>query len=52
MNKKNGLSRLTVDLDPERQKQFKKAAIDAGKTMRQILIDLIENFIKKAEKKS
>lgn len=49
MNAKNGLSRITVDMESQDQKKLKKAAIDMNKSMRQIVLQSIDMFIKNFE---
>ena len=49
MNAKNGLARITVDMEPQDQKKLKKAAIDMDKSMRQIVLQSIDMFIKNFE---
>jgi len=49
VNKKNKLSRLSIDLPVEIQKKLKVLAAMQGKSMRAIVIESIEEQIKKLE---
>lgn len=49
MNKKNKLSRLSIDLPLDLQKKLKALAAMHGKSMRTIVIESIENQLQKLE---
>jgi len=51
MNKKNKLSRLSIDLPIEMQKSLKMLAAMHGKSMRAIVIESIEEQIRKLKNK-
>lgn len=46
MNAHNGLSRITIDMDPQDRKKLKKVAIDMDKSIRQVVLQSIDMFIK------
>jgi len=49
MNKRNKLARLSIDLPVEMQKKLKMLAAMQGKSMRAIVIESMEEQIKKLE---
>jgi len=44
MNKKNELSRISVDIPKIKHKRLKKLAADLGLSMRQIILDALESI--------
>jgi antitoxin component of RelBE/YafQ-DinJ toxin-antitoxin module len=51
MNPKNELSRITIDISSEAHKRLKSMAAVQGKSMRKIVVELIDNQLSKAPKK-
>lgn len=49
MNTRNGLARITIDMQPQDQKKLKKIAIDMGTSMRQVVLQSIDKFVKNFE---
>ncbi len=49
MNKKNGLSRITIDMEPQEQRRLKVMAAQTGISIRQIVLQSIASYVKKVE---
>ena len=45
MNTKNNISRMTIDLPQKHHKQLKAISALLGKSMREIVIESIENYL-------
>ena len=48
MSVKDPLSRITIDIQKEDHKKLKTLAAILGKSMRTVVVDLIEDYISKA----
>ena len=46
MNKKENLSRITIDIPEEDHKRFKAIAAIQGKSMREIVVEAIQEHLK------
>lgn len=46
MNKKENLSRITIDIPEEEHKRFKAIAAIQGKSMREIVVEAIQEHLK------
>lgn len=49
MNNKKEMSRITIDIPKKEHKQFKAFAASIGKTMRELLVESIQEHLKCSE---
>lgn len=52
MNARNGLARITVDLELEEQKELKIAAVNSGISMRKMVSQAIREYLNNINKKA